>query len=480
MNIDNTINNIGKKIKYYRNLNNLSLSKLAKDANISKSTLFGLEEGRSNPTITTLINIAQTLNIKVSELIGLGQEDRESCLNLTLINHDENSSIYVYKLSLLANQHYELNETLYSSIEAEVIYGSIVNLDTQTIINSGKKTLLKSTSSIKALQDGATLILTIKEQINSYYFKSDIFFEKPSSEILAPLISNHTAPITRVVFNSMYPIEELEKSENIQTVESVSNKEVHYYIYSTFRGYIGGVKKLLQKLNLSDNGELKESLEFINRVNTSKELTLNDFKNITFNPISQIDSQLTQIVKNSYKDVKLLTNSKELNSEICKNSTYILIVDELIKSIKSVKVARELTLSIMLFRAIELQIPLKEQELSPQALKIYLAIRETLPQAYYYATLGENRLAIRVIEYLLKHINISEINKESGIALYLEIITMLKRLIEQEKSYITLNSQTNLESKIADLNLEIVTKQNIHPSIGENGKFVYLLKKKKA
>jgi len=476
MNIDNTINNIGKKIKYYRNLNNLSLSQLAKDANISKSTLFGLEEGRSNPTITTLMNIAQTLNINISELIGLEQENKESCLNLTLINHDENSSVYIYKLSLLANQHYELNETIFSSVEAEVISGAILNLDTQTIIKPGAKVLLKSTASIKALQSGATVILTIKEQINSYYFKSDIFFEKPSKEILAPLISNHTAPITRVVFNSMYPIEELEKSENIQTVESVSNKEVHYYIFNTFKGYIGAINKTLQKLNLNTNSELKEALEFIKKVNISKELTLNDFKNITNNPVSQIDSQLTQIIKSSFKDVKLLTNSKELNSQICKNSTYILIIDELIKSIQNIQIARELTLSIILYRAIELQIPLKEQELSPQALKLYLAIKEKLPQAYYFATLGESKLAIRVIKHLLKNINISEVSKESGIALYLEIIAILNNLIEQEKSYYTLNSQTNLESKIADLNLEIVAKQNIHPSIGENGKFIYLLK----
>jgi len=476
MNIDNTINNIGKKIKYYRNLNNLSLSKLAKDANISKSTLFGLEEGRSNPTITTLINIAQTLNIKVSELIGLGQESREDCLNLTLINHDEDSSTSIYKLSLLANQYYELKQTLYSSIEAEVISGAILNLDTQTIINSGKKTVLKSTSSIKALQDGAIVILTIKEHINSYYFKSDIFFEKPSSEILAPLIKNHNTAITRVVFNSMYPIEELDKSENIQTVENISNREVHYYIYSTFKGFIGGVNQLVKSLNLNVDEKLKESLEFIHKINTSKELTLNDYKNITNNPIIQIENLLIQAIKNSYKDVKLLTNSQELNSEICQNSTYILIIDELIKSIESMQMARELTISIMLYRAIELLIPLKEQELSPQDLKLYLTIRETLPQAYYYAILGESKLAIRAVEYLLKNINLNETSLDSGISLYLEIINILKLLIEKNSNYITLNSKTNLENKIADLNLEIVKKENIHPSIKENGKFIYLLK----
>ena len=90
-NIDNTIENIGHKIKYYRNLNKVSLSKLAKEANISKSTLFGLEEGRSNPTISTLINISKTLNIKLSELIGDSKQNSNS-VALTLITDTNNKN----------------------------------------------------------------------------------------------------------------------------------------------------------------------------------------------------------------------------------------------------------------------------------------------------------------------------------------------------------------------------------------------------
>ncbi len=107
-NIEKTIDHIGSKIKYYRVLNKVSLTKLATEANISKSTLFGLEEGKSNPTISTLINISNTLNIELNELIGANQ-DEEGYANLTLISTPDSGEYKVYKLSLTPNELFKFD-----------------------------------------------------------------------------------------------------------------------------------------------------------------------------------------------------------------------------------------------------------------------------------------------------------------------------------------------------------------------------------
>lgn len=63
------INIISSAIQRERKRAGISLSELAKRANISKSTLSQLESRHGNPSIETLWAIANTLNISVSKLI---------------------------------------------------------------------------------------------------------------------------------------------------------------------------------------------------------------------------------------------------------------------------------------------------------------------------------------------------------------------------------------------------------------------------
>jgi transcriptional regulator with XRE-family HTH domain len=62
---------LGKKIKEFRGKLNLSQDQLAKKANIPFSTLVKIESGYTpNPSIETLIKIADAFNVSIDELIG--------------------------------------------------------------------------------------------------------------------------------------------------------------------------------------------------------------------------------------------------------------------------------------------------------------------------------------------------------------------------------------------------------------------------
>ncbi len=61
---------VGQTVKALRTQQNLSLSTLAQKANISKGTLSVLEEGKGNPTISTLWSLAQALNVPFGKLIA--------------------------------------------------------------------------------------------------------------------------------------------------------------------------------------------------------------------------------------------------------------------------------------------------------------------------------------------------------------------------------------------------------------------------
>lgn len=55
--------NIGEKISYYRNKNDLSIRDLAKLANVTPSLLSQIERGLANPSVNSLKSIASALNV---------------------------------------------------------------------------------------------------------------------------------------------------------------------------------------------------------------------------------------------------------------------------------------------------------------------------------------------------------------------------------------------------------------------------------
>lgn len=76
---------IAKAVCREREKAGLSLSALAKKANLSKSTLSQLESGQGNPNIETLWAIAYALDVPFSYLFEVAEPD------VTLIRVDEAS-----------------------------------------------------------------------------------------------------------------------------------------------------------------------------------------------------------------------------------------------------------------------------------------------------------------------------------------------------------------------------------------------------
>ena len=65
---DDFYKNIGKNIKKYRNLRNLTQQKLADRVGITLNHLGKIEVAFSKPSLDTIVDIANSLEITVSEL----------------------------------------------------------------------------------------------------------------------------------------------------------------------------------------------------------------------------------------------------------------------------------------------------------------------------------------------------------------------------------------------------------------------------
>ncbi|WP_410880907.1 helix-turn-helix domain-containing protein [Myroides sp. DW712] len=65
------IREIGNKIRAQRELKGLTLMQFADRLNIEYNNLIRIEKGRTNPTIGTLINICNCLDIKLKDLVDV-------------------------------------------------------------------------------------------------------------------------------------------------------------------------------------------------------------------------------------------------------------------------------------------------------------------------------------------------------------------------------------------------------------------------
>ncbi|MGG5578046.1 helix-turn-helix domain-containing protein [Myroides sp. C15-4] len=68
---DEIIKGIGNQIRAQRELKKLTLMQFADKLNIEYNNLIRIEKGRTNPTIGTLINICNQLDIKLKDLVDV-------------------------------------------------------------------------------------------------------------------------------------------------------------------------------------------------------------------------------------------------------------------------------------------------------------------------------------------------------------------------------------------------------------------------
>ena len=67
-----TIRSVGAHVRRIRSNRGLSLSELARQSGVAKATLIGLESGRGNPTLETLMALATSLGVPLAMLIAEG------------------------------------------------------------------------------------------------------------------------------------------------------------------------------------------------------------------------------------------------------------------------------------------------------------------------------------------------------------------------------------------------------------------------
>ncbi len=68
--MDNTIYNVGERIKYFRSQKNYSVNKLANLAGISQSFLRDVELGNRNITVSHLAYVCDALDISMSDFFN--------------------------------------------------------------------------------------------------------------------------------------------------------------------------------------------------------------------------------------------------------------------------------------------------------------------------------------------------------------------------------------------------------------------------
>ncbi len=472
-NIENLINQIGSKIKYYRTLNKISLSKLAKNAGISKSTLFGLEEGRSNPTISTLINIATTLNIDLNEIIGSVSDKNFKNSKLSLISKSSSNEYSLYRLTLAPYEVFKLNSSI-NSINITLISGELYLIDEALTLHQSD-TIITNNQDFKALENGATATIKIYSKDETIYINKDILENSASSELLDNISKKSiNSLITRAIFSSISPIGELNKRRYINYIELLEDKESHYYFYRKYLGLISGVKSFFNKeeLNLS---KLSKIENYINIATQKNQLSKKDLS-ILSNPLSkELELIIESELKNRYKNiVKIDSLDSLLNNNSSNNSIFYILKD--MQSSTCGKSSISLVISI--YRALEVAENIVDNELNSLELKVQRVILENLLKALYYAYNGYDNIAISYLEKIVESVDSLDFNNKSIVLKKLEYsYELIKKSISNYKNKIDLENFNKLKFIAKDLGFEIIAQELISPVYFNSGLYCFILKK---
>jgi len=174
---------IGERIKFLREKKGINLSELAKRAGVAKSTLFKIEENKTNPTINTIWAIAEVLGVSFSELSG-ESEIKEEGVSVVLLEKSE--EFESFKMNLKKGAKYIAKPHFAGAIEkiyvlnGDVKLGSIDNIK---LLHSNEVIEFRADKiHIYEALTPATLIVSIyypKER----YFNEDIFVDVFDEEV---------------------------------------------------------------------------------------------------------------------------------------------------------------------------------------------------------------------------------------------------------------------------------------------------------
>lgn len=65
------IKKVGLKIREIRESKNITIMALADKLDIEYNNMIRIEKGRTNPTLSTLYNISQALNVKLIDIVDI-------------------------------------------------------------------------------------------------------------------------------------------------------------------------------------------------------------------------------------------------------------------------------------------------------------------------------------------------------------------------------------------------------------------------
>ena len=473
-NIEQTIEHIGTKIKYYRTLNKISLTKLANAANISKSTLFGLEEGKSNPTISTLINISNTLNINLNELIGTKSDDNNA--NISLISVPDNDEYRVYKLILMPNEIFEFSKYTHK-VSIEVLEGSVKLIDKSISLYCGDSITIGYNKKFKAFSKGSVIILKVYNVNSSYYIKEDFTSKSSSKDLLEQVAKNSYANlINRVIFSKTKPIDNFNLPKYINYVEILKdNNESHYYIFNRYLGLLGNLNSILKQLNNKYDTKYEKFKTFIDLSLSKHNINKEDISLIDVSPAQDCKKIVIDSAKNRFENIVVLDSVEDLaNLNVTKNSYYLLVTD-LAKYSSNLKY---LTIVIRLYRVFENFYILNEKSLNSVELKLYNLFLNNLPKILYFAYNNYIELSISYINKLLLELNRLNLDTTDSklIDKYRYIAKELEEILELDRYNILIDSIATVESMAKDLNINIILKESLSQVVDESGLYCYIFK----
>ncbi len=465
---ENIISLIGKKVKYYRTLHKISLSALAKEANISKSTLFSLELGETNPTISTLEAIANALQIDISELINSNQES-----SLSLIENPTHNSnaLYQLKLAPFENYHYTTSDT--HSLTIEVIDGSLTILNENIHLCTHQKVPIPSNSELIANAKGATALIRVTNKNTPLFLKDDIIHQSSTPLEYRQLAQRFLSqPITRVILNKKSSFKIAEKLPYISTLKKSYNSLDTYYFFTL---YIGFKKAIEENTALIENTHIQNSLlNFLDKIISKPYLEESYCQKIIKEPIANYIQALKTSLQKRYYALQIVDVEELLNTPEPKG--YYLLINEFLTEGNSLDAT---TLTINLYRTLERMYPLQEEQLSQEAKKFYQKITTTLPEIFYYAYNNYSELAFTMSQKLYNSLNLKlsckDPSKNCFELFYCELFKKLKDAIDMYEKKRVYMPKMRFESIIKDQGAIIRLSKLLFPSIGGNGKYLYLI-----
>ncbi|WP_457560962.1 helix-turn-helix domain-containing protein [Caminibacter sp.] len=192
---------LGEKIKFLRENRGFSLSELARKASVAKSTLFKIEENKTNPTINTIWAIADVLGVPFGELTG-DLEIKDEGVSVVLI--EKNDEFESYKMSLKKGVSYIAKPHFAGAVERIYVLSGNVNVgrvDDIKNIKSGEMVEFEADRThIYEANEASTLIVTIYYP-KKRYFKEDVFVDVFDEEVYNRLnyMINEGVGIIRVI-----------------------------------------------------------------------------------------------------------------------------------------------------------------------------------------------------------------------------------------------------------------------------------------